>query len=167
MLPFRYLLFALFVFFLSNVSAQDKAINYKELQNLLPSSLNGYALDDDKDGANFDMNGMSYSMAAGRYIKGESNLTVTLMDYKGAAALYQASTMAWTSGMSYEDDNQKAQGVTFDGFSGWEVIEKNSNTAQLIVGYKERYLITVEITEVSSADLNRAIVKSLKLSSLP
>lgn len=146
--------------------AQEKAINYKELQKVLPSSIMGYTPVGDPDGSTFEMNEMSYSTAAQDYESGDSELSISIHDYQGASAMYTSTTMAWGMGMSYEDDEQSAKGVDIDGAQGWHVYQKEDHSSELMIGYKERYLITIVVSE---ADKDKAIdiFKKLDLSKLP
>ena len=150
---------------ISGVS-QEKAVNYKELQKMLPSSISGYSPAGDPDGSSFEMNGMSYSTAVQDYENGESELTISIHDYQGAEAMYSTATMAWSMGMSFEDDEQSAKGVNIDGAQGWHVYQKEDRTSELMVGYKERYLITIVVTE-SDKEKAIEIFKKLDLSKLP
>lgn len=146
--------------------AQEKALNYKELQKVLPSSINGYNLSGDIDGSSFEMNDMSYSVASASYEKGDSELNISIMDYQGAKTLYMSASMAWSAGMKYEDDEQEAHGVDYENAKGWLVNGKVDNTSELVLGYKERYIITISITETSN-NTAESIYKSLNLKSLP
>ena len=149
------------------VFGQDKAIDYKELQKKLPDNINGYAVDGDPDGSSFEMNGMSYSTASKSYKKGDAELTIMIADYRGAASIYQASTIAWANGMSYEDDHQEAHGVSIEGSNGWFTLNKDENRAQLIVAYKNRYLVTIDASDTSDEGFVKAILQKLDLGSLP
>ena len=146
--------------------AQEKAINYKELQKMLPTSIMGYTLVDDPNGSSFEMNGMSYSTAVQDYESGDSELTISLIDYQGAAAMYSSTTMAWGMGMSFENDEQSAKGVDINGSKGWHVYQKEDHTSELMVGHKERYLITIVVTE-SDKEKAVEVFKKLDLSKLP
>ena len=133
--------------------AQDKAVHYKELQKHLPESVSGFVAEGDPSGNMFEMNDMSYSSAVREYKKGDSWLTITIMDYQGAASMYQASTMAWANSMSYEDEEQKAHSVTVDGVNGWFSYNKSNQETLLILGVSGRYLITINITDNSDENL--------------
>lgn len=88
------------------------------------------------------------------------------MDYQGAQTLYMSASMAWSAGMKYEDDEQEAHGVEYENAKGWLVNGKVDNTSELVLGYKERYIITISITETSNNSAE-SIYKSLNLNSLP
>lgn len=147
--------------------SQHKAIHYKELQKHLPGEIMGFISEGDPMGNMFDMNDMSYSSAAREYTKGDSYLTVTIVDYVGASNMYQASTMAWAGNMSYEDDEQKASSITVDGMPGWFSYNKIDKEAQLVLGYKDRYLITVVLSDAEDEELVKTIAEKLSLSNLP
>lgn len=146
--------------------AQDKAINYKELQKYLPSEIMGYSPSSEVDGNSFEMNGMSYSTAVQDYKKGNSELTISIMDYQGATNLYTAATMAWSMGMSFEDDEQKAGGIQIDDFTGWLVYQKDKKASELVLGYKDRYIITIVVSGVDE-DYARSILQTSDLDDLP
>ncbi|MEQ8927615.1 MAG: hypothetical protein RLO81_17495 [Fulvivirga sp.] len=148
------------------VNAQEKAVDYKELQKSIPSTIMGYQLVDEIEGSSFEMSGMSYSTASARYEKADSQLDIAIMDYQGAAALYTSASMAWSSGMKYEDDDQKAYGVTYDNAQGWLVYEKNDKVSELVVGFNERYIITVVVTDASE-NFAEEVYKQLNLNNLP
>ncbi|QSE98533.1 hypothetical protein [Fulvivirga lutea] len=148
------------------VIAQEKAADYKELQKSIPSTIKGYQLVDEIEGSSFEMSGMSYSTASARYEKGDSQLEIAIMDYQGASALYTSAAMAWSAGMKYEDDEQKAYGVSYDNAQGWLAFQKEDNTSELVVGFKERYIITVMVTEATENQAEE-IYKQLNLNNLP
>ncbi len=149
-----------------SVAGQDKAINYKELQEILPDAPLGYNTAGDPDGASFEMEGMSYSTASQEYEKGESYLTITLVDYQGAAAMYSMAAMAWSSGMAFEDDEQIANSVELNGHKGWQSYEKSDKISNLIIGYKDRYLVTIQASDVDK-DFAQLVFKQLDLNKLP
>ena len=112
------------------------------------------------------MNGMSYSSASVQYNKGDSDLSITIFDYQGAANMYSSASLAWVSGAKYEDDQQKAYGIEIDGFKGWFVLDKEDNSCETIVGYKDRYIITVNVTNVDE-EFAKSLFKELNLKDLP
>ncbi len=145
--------------------AQDKAIHYSELQKYLPSELMGYSHSSDPDGSSFEMNGMSYSTAIQKYGKGDSEMDITIIDYHGALTMYSAASMAWSTGMSFEDADQKAEGTEIDGFKGWQVYDKKDKTTQLMIGVKDRYLVTIETQ--GDPQFARSVFSKLSLGKLP
>lgn len=151
--------------FLAN--GQGKAIHYKDLQKHLPSEILGFISEDEPEGNMFEMNELSYSSASRSYSMGGSYLEITIMDYTNAAAMYQTSTMAWAGNMSYEDDEQKASSITVDGVPGWYTYNKVGKEAQLLLGYKDRYLISITHSETDDEDTVKEIAKKLNLTSLP
>ncbi len=160
----KILMLALTCFTVSAFS-QDKAIHYTELQKYLPSELMGYSHSADPDGSSFEMNGMSYSTAIQKYGKGDSEMDITIIDYHGALTMYSAASMAWGAGMSFEDADQKAEGTEIDGHKGWQVYDKKDQTTQLMLGVKDRYLVTIEAD--GDPQFARLVFSKLDLSRLP
>ncbi len=164
----NYLKISFALLLLANFSfAQDKAVHYETLQKHLPTEINGYTLQGEPEGSNLDMNGMSYSMASKEYSNGDSKLKIAIVDYKGAAAMFQTSTMAWANSMAYEDAHQKAKSVTIDGMNGWYSYDKDNKEIQLLTASKERYLVTISISNTTNEELAETILKKLKIDTLP
>ena len=155
------------ILFVSATHGQEKAISYKELQKHLPAKLLGFTAIDEPDGQSMSMNEMSYSMASQQYEKGNIELYVTIMDYQGAAALYTTAAMAWTVSIEYEDDDKKVTGFDDGGFKGLLEVEKDNDQINLTTGYKERYMIQIELIGTKDASLAKSVLKELKLSDLP
>ncbi|MEP2771149.1 MAG: hypothetical protein ABJH05_03305 [Fulvivirga sp.] len=156
-----------FLFLATFSIAQEKAVHYETLQKHLPSAVNGFSVQGEPEGSNLDMNGMSYSMASKKYSKGDSKLNIAIVDYKGAAAMFQTSTMAWANSMAYEDAHQKAKSITIDGMNGWFSYNKDNKEIQLLIASKERYLVTISISNATDEDLAESILKKLNIGSLP
>ncbi|MEM9857640.1 MAG: hypothetical protein AAF843_09795 [Bacteroidota bacterium] len=152
----------------SLTTAQDeKAVPYKELQSQLPGTIAGFKITGDPDGQSMTMNGMSYSMASKDYEKGDEEMTITIMDYKGASTLYSAAAMAWTMNMEYEDDEKKVSSFKDGDFQGIIEVGKEHKEISIIAGYKERYLVQVQIQGSNEEPTARKIVNALDLSDLP
>ncbi len=159
------ILLTLFLFVASFLYAQDKAVDYKTLQAKIPSSIKGYSQKGDADGMNMDMNGMSWSSATKKFSKGEKSLTVTIIDYQGASAMYTGFAMAWGNTMHFEDESSIAGTTTVDGFKGMENYDKKDKSSTLVLGVHDRYYVSIEADE--NLNFVKSVVSSLKLSSLP
>ncbi|TRX53038.1 hypothetical protein FNH22_21240 [Fulvivirga sp. M361] len=123
----EFLLTLLTFFLLLHVSAQDaEVIHYKELQKVIPANLAGFTGDGAPDGKTMSMNGMSFSTAERTYKKGSHKLNITMVDYHGAATLYNSAAMAWSMNMQFEDDDSKVEGFSEGDFSGIIEIHKKN-----------------------------------------
>jgi hypothetical protein len=142
------------------------AMSYKELQKYLPNSVKGYILNGDMKGQSIDMQGMSYSSAEADYKKGEDNLSIVLVDYHAAASVYQSLTMAWSMNISIDNDQEKASTTTVKGIKGYQRIDKQDNSSELILGVNERFLLTIKATNQKNVDLVRSVAESMDLSEL-
>ncbi|MEZ5198275.1 MAG: hypothetical protein R2764_18370 [Bacteroidales bacterium] len=159
---------AILLWGLSNhMQAQETAMNYKDLQAYLPTSINGYE-SGDIDGQSMNMSGMSFSTAEiefknsdGKYIR------ITLMDYSAAMGLYQAATAMWALGMSFEDDESIAKSVQWEEkIVGWEEYRKIDKEAKLALGIGNRFFLSIEASEQSNMDLVKSIAKKMDLTGL-
>ena len=85
---------------LLQLHSQDEVMDYKDLQNYLPSSVNGYEAGE-PSGSTMNMQGMSFSSAEIEFTNQDGdNVRVTLLDYTSAIMMYQAATAMWTAGIS-------------------------------------------------------------------
>jgi hypothetical protein len=144
------------------------AINYKELQKRLPSAIEGYTASGDPEGQSMQMTGMHYSTAKQNYKKGDETLSVQLMDYNGAAAMFTAATAMMGSGMEIEDDNQLMRGVDMGipGVKAYETLEKKNHKAGLVLGIADRFFVAIEASGQNDTGLVKSAAKSLDIASL-
>lgn len=145
--------------------AQEKSIDYKLLLNKIPSTIKGYTQEGDPDGMNMDMNGMSWSSATREFSNGDKNLSITIIDYHGAASMYTGFAMAWGNSMHFEDESSIAGTTTVDGLKGIENYDKKDKSSSLVLGVHDRYYLSIEVDD--DLDFVKSIVSSLNLSSLP
>ena len=160
-------LILLFVFSASVVSAQDKtAMPFAELLKIIPSTINGFSVTGKPDGMNMTMAGMSYSMATKEFTKGEQSLTITVNDFIGYLSMYEAS-FGMEDGFSFEDADAKTYSETVDGVKSIISIDKSENTSSIISGYKDRYLIIIEMSGTNDENIVKGIFKKINLNDLP
>ncbi|MDN5201992.1 hypothetical protein QQ008_11480 [Fulvivirgaceae bacterium BMA10] len=155
-------------FFIAGIcTAQDKkALDYKELQNKLPSSIKGYTQEGDADGGSMEMNGQSWSMASKSYKNGNKKMDISIIDYHTALAIFTQSTVIWNSAMSFENDDEKVGTTTVDGFNGWEQYDKKDNSSTLAFGVHDRYLVTIELSD-ENVNFAKSVATELGLGGLP
>jgi hypothetical protein len=142
------------------------AIPYKELQKYLPKEVKGYALASDMKGQQMNMQGMSFSRAEGTYKKGDDRIDISLNDYNQAFGLLQMLTMAWSMGISEENDNGKSGVVTLDGHKGWEEYRKDSKEAKVLLAINERFFIEARAENQTDTEFLKSVVQSLNLNEL-
>ncbi|MEM7106672.1 MAG: hypothetical protein AAF519_00505 [Bacteroidota bacterium] len=160
-------LFALLLVAFVAVAQDNKAVSYKELQKHLPGKIAGFTASGDPDGQSMSMNGMSYAMASQDYEKDKEQMTVTIMDYKGAGSLYSAAAMAWTMNMEYEDDEKKVSSFKDGDFHGMIEVGKEYKEVTITSGYKERYFVQIQIQGSDDESSARKVLKELRLTNLP
>ncbi len=150
------------------VSAQDKvtALPFAELLKVIPSDINGFSLTGKPDGMNMTMGEMSYSSATKEFVKGEQVLKITVNDFIGYVSMYQAS-FGMAEGFSFEDADTKTYLETVDGVKSLISIDKKDKNTNIISGYKDRYLVIIEMSGTTNEDEVKAIFKKINLNSLP
>lgn len=145
------------------------AINYKELQQYLPSGpVAGYAAEGKPEGQTVQMTGAHYSTASQDYKNAEQTLSVTLMDYNGAAAMFTAATAMMNVGMSIENDEQVMRGVDLGipNVKAFETLDKKDRKASLVLGVADRFFVSVEATGQDNTELVQEVAKKIDLTKL-
>ncbi|MCU0447110.1 MAG: hypothetical protein MUE85_19620 [Microscillaceae bacterium] len=142
------------------------AIPYKELQKYLPKELKGYTLAGEMKGQQMNMQGMSFSRAEASYQKGDDRLDVSLNDYNQAFGLLQMLTMAWSMGISEENDNGKSGVITLAGHKGWEEYSKSGKEAKVLLAINERFFIEARAENQSDTEFLKSVVQSIDLKEL-
>ncbi len=150
------------------VSAQDKvtALPFAELLKIIPSEIGGFSVVGEPDGVNMTMNEMSYSIANKKFEKGEQSLVVTINDFNAYESMYQASFGA-ANGFAYEDSNTKTYFETVGDIKSIISVDKKGKKASIMAGYKDRYLIVIEVTGTMSEDFVKSVLKKINLNDLP
>ncbi len=148
------------------------AIPYKELQAFLPAEIAGYKAVGGPSGASTGMGGMSYSTAEQKYQLGEGDaaktLSVTIIDYNAAGAIYTGATAMLGSGFSSEDDTQRVQTIDVGvaGIKALETWQKQGHSASLAAGVADRFLVTIEADKQDDTELVNTAIKSLDLAKM-
>ena len=144
------------------------AIHYKELQKFLPAEIKGFTREGEMEGGSMNMEDVSYSSASQRYRKGDANLTIMLVDYNNAIDMYEGLSNAWATGMSYEDDNQKANGVSLvnNKVKGMEVFVKKDRRCELMAGMAGRFYLQIIVRNTDNPSLCKEIAEDLDLKAL-
>lgn len=144
------------------------AINYKELKKRLPAAIAGFAADGEAEGQSMQMSGLHYSTAKQKYRKGDETLTITLMDYNGAAPMFMAATMMMNTGLEMENDEQIMRGTDLGltDVKAYETLGKKNHNASLMSSVADRFFVTVEATGQQDTELVKTAAKSLNLEEL-
>lgn len=144
------------------------AIPYKELQAYLPKEISGYAPDGDPDGSTTNMSGISYSQCEQTYSNGEKSVTVSIHDYNGAYDMYSGLTALYSAGMSFENDEELARGVSLKGdkYKGWEILKKVDKRAEMFLGVGYRFYIAIEADNQENTDFIKSVAEGLNLDEL-
>lgn len=142
------------------------AMNYKELQKYLPQ-IDGYTMGE-PDGGMINMPGMSYSNGEAEYTDADGHtVRVQIIDYNQAYGLYSAAAMVWTTGMSMENDDEKAGGVKInDNVAGWESFRKKEGRATVTLGVGYRFWVNVEADNQKDTEWVKSVAKMIDLDKL-
>jgi predicted ribosome quality control (RQC) complex YloA/Tae2 family protein len=144
------------------------AINYKELQQYLPSPA-GYEKDGEPGGESVSMPGLgSFSKAEQRYKSGEKELEVELLDYNQSDLGYSTATAMFAMNIQVENDREKSG--TFEtgmkDIRGYEQVYKKDQRVTVSYAIANRFILSLNLRGSNDADELKAIVKGMNLGGL-
>lgn len=125
------------------VLAQTKIDSPVDLQNWLPASLLGFTAGADSYNAELSENNAPYFMAAKKYTKGNSNISIVVFDYRKSSERLQKTTDAWVKDKVGEDEGIYSASAMIAGCKAQEFVDKGKKTSQLYLYHNNRYLITL------------------------
>lgn len=148
------------------------ALNYKKLQEYLPSSISGYEAEE-PSGESVNAGGFSYSYAERKYKKAGTNgddnyVTIKLVDYNQFYEGYNALTAVWAQGITVENDQtiEKTFSTNISDVAGYERFGKKDKNAQVTYGVGFRFFLEVQANNQSGTDFVKKVAESMKLSEL-
>lgn len=145
------------------------ALHYTELAKFLPERIPGYLVDGEPEGQNVNMNGLSYSQVEQDYRASDgSELTITLVDYYMAQAMYQAATTMFNMGLEIDTNDEMLKGFDagVEGVKGIEKLEKKDREASVLVAVSNRFFINIEAENQNNTELVKQVCKSMGLAGM-
>ena len=144
------------------------AMPYATMQGYLPE-IEGYTKEGGPKGSQMNMPGMgSWSQTEQRYVSGDKDIEVTLMDYNGALMAFTGATALYRMGFQQEDDEKKSQttDLGIKGVAAYETVHKQSPRAELTVVVVDRFLIQMNSEGSNDVELLKKAARSMKLEEL-
>lgn len=143
------------------------SIPYKELQQLLPSSISGYIKEGEPKGETMSMSGFSYSTASQVYKNGNAEIKINIMDYNASSVAFGAATAMFATGFTVDNDEEHIGKIDLgiNGVKAWEDVKKKEKNSTIIAGVNDRFLVTAEGKNAETEAVKEAI-KSVDLNKL-
>jgi hypothetical protein len=123
--------------------AQTTITSPDGLKNWLPASLLGFSADVDSYGAELSQDNAPYFLAAKKYTKGSSVLSIVIFDYRKPSERLQSAVSTWTQDKKIDEEALFSAHSMVAGCKAQEFFDKKSKTSQLYLYYGTRYLITI------------------------
>lgn len=125
------------------VVAQATISSPEDLKNWLPSTFLGFSADPDSYGAELTQDNAPYFLAAKKYTKGSSVVSIVVFDYRKPSERLEAVTKTWTPDKKTDEETLYSAHSMVAGCKAQEFFDKKSKTAQLYLYHANRYLITI------------------------
>lgn len=154
--------------------AQQESLDAKDilepeqLITLFPDPPAGFSIADTRSLMD-TATGDSIANAALRLVNSDSaEIIVTLSDYFYAREFYKLATGLWTPELSFEDGGNYARELRLpEGQSGWESFDVDSRQGTMLIGVKDRYLVSCQADGLDDLNAVRAWMSSGWMDKLP
>lgn len=135
-----------------------EVVDFRILKEALPDNLLGMKRIS-HDGQKTSMAGMSISMAEAAYEEGDKRMSISIMDTGGLGAV-MARMAAWsTLEMDKESEEGYERTTLIDGKKAYEKYNRISKEGQIAVISADRFMVTIDGTNISEVELRQAISK--------
>lgn len=141
--------------------AQVTITSPEDLKNWLPSTFQGFAADQDSYGAELSQDNAPYFLAAKKYTKGSSVVSIVVFDYRKASERLEAVTKTWTQDKKTDEETLYSAHSMVAGCKAQEFFDKKSKTAQVYLYHANRYLITIS-SSTEDLSLLKTVAENLQ-----
>jgi len=143
----------------------SEVIPYQELADYLPN-MNNYKVFNEPNGQTLKAFGVSYSQLTQKYetLEGQK-MSITIVDYNTAAALYAIAATALKSDFYLDNDEELVQSFDMgnDDIMGLESYKKKQRKANLILGVGSRFFITIEADNQQDTEFVKSVIQNMPL----
>lgn len=151
---------------IAHIQAQSGGSSTEKLKKWLPDNITGYVTDAETYAAELKRGDEPYYICAKKYNKGESSISIVVLDYINHTQSIQAKLASWVEGKKEENSAGSTFHTIIAGVKADEITDKTKNSTQLTLYYGNRYQITLSATTESSAFL-KGVAENLQFSKLP
>lgn len=152
-----------------NIANQEKNIEVlspKDLIKYLPSSIEGYTASE-PIGDTMKINDANYSSAQINFSNNNNVIIITLFDYNAVFSMCSMSPAKWDVGTEIDTEEELSKIISLgDNIKGWETYKKKSNSSSLMVGIKNRFLLTIDADNQNNTPFLKEITESINLKGL-
>jgi hypothetical protein len=147
--------------------AQQKTVNFKQLQEFLPKIDLPEFTKGKPSGQTSSAMGMATSEASLKYTKGEETIEVNISDMAGIPFAAAGVAMLGATEFENQTENGYEKSVKIQGFPGTEKVNNGEDkTAEIQLVVANRYMVKVESRGISDAALLRKLIEDMNLGEL-
>jgi hypothetical protein len=131
-------------------------VNFREFKKGFPESVRGYDMQDFGGSTNTTM-GFSFSQAEARYVSGDKQIEVEVIDAAGVGLLIK-SMAAWSiTSIDREDKNGLARTGKIMGYRSYEEYDKNRNSSSIALIIADRVILNVKANDMDLDELKKFV----------
>ena len=146
--------------------AQTTITSPDDLKNWLPATFLGFSADPDSYAAELTQDNRPYFLAAKKYTKESSVVSIVVFDYRKVSERIQNASNAWTLDKKIDEETIHSAHSMVAGCKAQEFFDKKSKTAQVYLYHANRYLITIS-SSTEDVSLLKTVAESLQPTKLP
>lgn len=137
-------------------------IDYSVLQAALPE-ISGWKKSDVSAGTT-SFGNLSTSQARATYTKGEATVNVSITDVAGVKLFFAPIFALKNMKFERKTDTGYERSIAGENFFGKESYDKTTRSGELVIVYKNRFVIELDGTEIDSTDVLKEFLKKIDLS---
>lgn len=141
-----------FFFLLVLFSVNAQVIHPEKLLTFVNDNIPKFRLRDTRSN-HLKLGDITYSMCQKEYTAGNKRIKILLFDFKEAQIMYTQATRGWLLFEALDSEVYNQRQITEEEYFGWETYHIPTNTARVYFGIKNRFMMTVETTNVDLESL--------------
>ena len=145
----------------------NKVLTAEEIQKFIPDKIKEFYLSTDPKSKLIKLGTLRYSMAEKNFSASRKrSIKILLFDYKEAPIMYNQATRKWSTFTTIESDSLILRPTAMSDCTGWESYNVRRKNSQILLGVCDRFLLTVEGTNVDLEFLKK-VVEEFKFETFP
>ena len=143
------------------IKGDTSALSLTELKKLLPPTISGFKPVGELITKEENETGNSWTSVEQWYEKGNERLKINIIDYNAAYGLYAGAKAVFDTKVESKEEKSSPVALRGNTTQGWESINYLSHEATLIAASKDRFIITLVLTNQKDSDQLKVFFEKL------
>ncbi|MBX9851509.1 MAG: hypothetical protein K2X86_07090 [Cytophagaceae bacterium] len=143
------------------VKGDTTALSLTELKKFLPTTISGFKPVGELITKEEKETGNSWTSVEQLYVNGNKRLKINIVDYNAAYGLYAGAKAVFDTRVDNIEEKSAPVALRGNTIQGWESINYLSSEATLIAASKDRFIITLMLTNQEDSDQLKVFFEKL------